>query len=329
MQFMASLAINYQHILTASQRIKGHALVTPLLESPLLNQQFGGRVLFKAESLQHTGSFKFRGAFNKLSRLADANQLTGVVAYSSGNHAQGVAAAAAYFGVPATIIMPSDAPKVKIENTKALGAKVVLYQRHKEDRDAIGRQLSQTHNLTLIPPFNDMDIIAGQGTTGLEIAYQLEALNLIPDQAIGPIGGGGLMSGSAIALRHHFSDISLWGAEPQGYDDAARSIIAGTIIGNDHSPASICDAIVTRKVGALTFPILHKYLAGAKTVNDQHVLAAMATCMQQLKLVVEPGGCVGLAAILNHSLAVADKTTVVILSGGNVDPAMLDLALAL
>lgn len=326
---MTALAINYQSIIAASQRIKGHAVITPLLESPMLNQQLGGRVLFKAENLQRTGSFKFRGAFNKLSKLAQVQQLTGVVAYSSGNHAQGVAAAAAHFGVAATIIMPADAPQIKIANTKALGAKVVLYDRHTEDREAIGQQLAQQHKLTLIPPYNDADIIAGQGTLGLEAAHQLEALGLVPDQAIGPIGGGGLITGSATALQHHFPNIVLWGAEPEGHDDAARSIAAGQRLSNNNPPASICDAIVTPTVGDLTFPMMRRYLAGAKAVSDQHVLAAMALCMQQLKVVVEPGGCVGLAAILNDSLEVNDKTTLVILSGGNADPAMLSLALTL
>ena len=324
---MTTLAINYQDILTASQRIEGHAVITPLLESPILNQELGGRIFFKAENLQRTGSFKFRGAFNKLSKLAQANQLSGVVAYSSGNHAQGVAAAAAYFGVPATIIMPADAPQIKIANTKTLGAIVVLYDRNTDDREAIGLKLAHEHNLTLIPPYDDVDIIAGQGTLGLEAAHQFKALNIVPDQAIGPIGGGGLMSGSATALKHHFPSITLWGAEPVGHDDAARSIAAGRRLANTNSPTSICDAIVTPMVGDLTFPIMQRYLAGAKPVSDQHVLTAMAMCMQQLKLVVEPGGCVGLAAILDKSLEVTDKTTLVILSGGNADPDMLGLAL--
>lgn len=324
---MTDLAINFHDIVAASLRIKGHAVITPLLESPMLNEQLGGRVLFKAENLQRTGSFKFRGAFNKLSKLAQVHQLTGVVAYSSGNHAQGVAAAAAHFGVPATIIMPADAPQIKIANTKILGAKVVLYDRHKENREAIGQQLALQHNLTLIPPYNDADIIAGQGTIGLEAANQLLALGLTPDQAIGPIGGGGLITGSAIALKQHFPNITVWGAEPEGYDDAAHSIAAGLRLSNKNSPASICDAILTPMVGELTFPIMQHYLAGAKVVQKEHVLAAMLMCMQQLKVVVEPGGCVGLAAILNRSLAVKDRITLVILSGGNTDPAMLSLAL--
>ena len=324
---MTTLAINYQDIIAASQRIKGHAVITPLLESPILNQELGGRILFKAENIQRTGSFKFRGAFNKLSILAQANQLSGVVAYSSGNHAQGVAAAAAYFRVPATIVMPADAPQIKITNTKTLGAKVVLYDRNTEDREAIGLKLAHEHNLTLVPPYDDADIIAGQGTVGLEAANQLEALGLLPDQAIGPIGGGGLMSGTATALKHHFPNITVWGAEPEGHDDAARSISVGQRLANKDAPSSICDAIVTPIVGKLTFPIIQRYLDGAKAVDDQHVLITMAMCMQLLKLVVEPGGCVGLAAILNKSLAVKNKTTLVILSGGNADPAMLGLAM--
>lgn len=324
---MTQLAINYADIIAASQRIRGHACVTPLLESPMLNQLLGGRVLFKAENLQRTGSFKFRGAFNKLSKLAQAKQLEGVVAYSSGNHAQGVAAAAAHFNVPATIIMPTDAPLIKIANTKTLGAKVVLYNRHTEDREAIGLALSRAHKLTLIPPYNDVDIIAGQGTLGLEAAQQLEALGLVPDQAIGPIGGGGLMTGSATALKQHFPQVELWGAEPEGHDDAARSIVAGQRLANHSPPPSICDAIVTPMLGELTFPMIQKHLVGAKAVKDQHVLAAMKMCMQHLKIVVEPGGCVGLGAILDQSLVVKDKITLVILSGGNTDPAMLGLAL--
>ena len=204
---------------------------------------------------------------------------------------------------------------------------MVLYDRHKENREAIGQQLALQHNLTLIPPYNDADIIAGQGTIGLEAANQLLALGLTPDQAIGPIGGGGLITGSATALKQHFPNITLWGAEPESYDDAAHSIAAGLRLANKNPPSSICDAILTPMVGELTFPIMQHYLAGAKVVQEKHVLAAMLVCMQQLKVVVEPGGCVGLAAILNRSLAVKDRITLVILSGGNTDPAMLSLAL--
>lgn len=324
---MTKLAIDYQDIITASQRIKGHAVITPLIESALLNQQLGGRILFKAENLQRTGSFKFRGAFNKLSKLAQAKQLKGVVAYSSGNHAQGVAAAAAHFGVPATIIMPTDVPAIKLANTKALGASVVFYDRINEDRAAIGQKLANENDLVLIPPFDDADIMAGQGTLALEAANQLTAQGLTPDQAITPIGGGGLISGSATALKHHFPNIAMWGAEPANYNDAKRSLVAGQRLANQPAPMSICDAIVTPMVGALTFAIMQHYLAGAKAVSDAWVLKAMAVCLQELKLTVEPGGCVGLAAILAGDLEVRNKVTLVVLSGGNADPAMLGRAL--
>ena len=325
---MSSLVISYQDITQAAFRINGFATKTPLLESKLVNERLGGRVLFKAECLQVTGSFKFRGAFNKLSKLASVSKLKGVVAYSSGNHAQGVAAAAAHFGVSATIVMPSDAPKIKIANTKALGANVVLYERNKEDRNVIGQRLSKAHDLILIPPYNDADIMAGQGTIGLAIAQQLNAMNIKCDQTIGPVGGGGLMSGSATALNHHFPGMHLWGAEPEGYDDAARSLSAGKILANEHTTACICDSIITPMVGDLPFPIMQRHLKGAKSASESYVLEAMNICMQQLKLVVEPGGCIGLAAILNNSLDVKDKTTVVILSGANADPAMLSRALS-
>jgi len=328
---MPNLAITYPDIITASQRINGHAVVTPLIESALLNQRLGGRILFKAENLQRTGSFKFRGAFNKVCKLYDQGlfnaEFNGVVAYSSGNHAQGVAAAAKHFGIAATIIMPADAPQIKISNTKALGATVVLYDRNNEDRAAIGKQLADDHKLTLIPPYDDADIIAGQGTLGLEAAHQLEALNLRPDLAISPIGGGGLISGIATALKNHFPHIKIWGAEPQNYDDACRSLVADQRLANEPASASICDAIVTPIVGELTFPIMQHYLAGAKAVRQESVLQAMMCCMQDLKLIVEPGGCVGLAAILASQLEVRDKITLVILSGGNADPAMLTRAL--
>jgi len=237
-----------------------------------------------------------------------------------------VAMAANHFGVPATIIMPADAPAIKIKNTKDLGATVVLYDRHNENREAIGQRLADQHNLTLIPPYDHVDVIAGQGTVGLEIASQLQTLNLEPDQAIGPIGGGGLISGSATALKHHFANIQVWGAEPTGYDDARRSMLASQRLANESTPSSLCDAIMTPMVGELTFPIMQRYLSGAKVADDAHVIQAMALCMQELKLVVEPGGCVGLAAIMAGELEVKDKVTVVILSGGNVDPATLSRA---
>jgi threonine dehydratase len=311
--------VSYQDITAAAKRIKGHALVTPLLEVPLLNQQFSGRLLFKAEPLQRTGSFKFRGAFNKLSKLSQIDQLPGVVAYSSGNHAQGVAAAAAHFNTSATIIMPNDAPSIKINNTRALGAKVVLYDRYHESREAIGAAMAEKHGLILVKPYDDEDIIAGQGTLGREIALQCEALNIKPNQAICPCGGGGLISGTAISLQHHFPNLSIWAAEPEHYDDTARSLLAGKRLQNSTCQASICDAIVTPIPGKITFPIQQQRLCGGKVVTDDQVVNAMIAALKYLKLVVEPGGCVGLAAIMAGLLPTENKTTLVILSGGNID----------
>ena len=263
----------------AARNLEGISNVTPLIHNPQYSSMFDCNLSFKREDLQVVRSYKIRGAYNKMSSLTSAEKENGVVCASAGNHAQGVAAAAAYFGVPATIIMPADAPQIKITNTKTLGARVVLYDRNTEDREAIGLKLAHEHNLTLVPPYDDADIIAGQGTVGLEAANQFEALGLVPDQAIGPIGGGGLMSGTATALKYHFPNINIWGAEPEGHDDAARSIGVGHRLANKNAPSSICDAIVTPMVGKLTFPIIQRYLDGAKAVDDQQVLVSMARCM--------------------------------------------------
>lgn len=318
--------VTYAHIADAYQRLKGIATRTPLLESNSLNQSLEGRVLFKVEALQRTGSFKFRGAYNKLSQLAQQG-VTGIVAYSSGNHAQGVALAASMFNMQATIIMPTDSPSIKINNTRALGGEVILYDRYTQSREDIGHALAQERNLALVKPYDDRDIIAGQGTVGLEASQQLQALGLVPDQVITPCGGGGLVSGTAIAIHKHFSAAHLWVAEPEHYDDTIRSLDAGKRLSNLTAQPSLCDAIVTPMPGELTFPIMQEHLQGGLAVSEEHVLAAMATCMQELKVVVEPGGCVGLAALLAGLLPTRDKTTMVVLSGGNADPQVLARAL--
>jgi len=310
---------NYNDIEEASKRIAGHVIKTPLLEAPLLNKKLDGRILFKAESLQITGSFKLRGAFNKLSILNQNSNLKGVVAYSSGNHAQGVAAAAKHFRVPAVIVMPFDAPSIKLRNTRALGAKIILYDRYKESREEIGKNLAKQQGFNLIKPYDDHDIIAGQGTLGLETALQCKELNIVPDQVICPCGGGGLISGTAIALQHHFKGIPVWAAEPENYDDTTRSLIANKRMINSTSKPSICDAILTPTPGELTFPILKERLVGGKVVSESQIVAAMLDSIQFLKLIVEPGGCVGLAAILAGLLDTQKKTTIVILSGGNLN----------
>ena len=315
--------VNYNDIEDASKRIAGRAIITPLIESQLLNKKLDGRLLFKAEPLQITGSFKFRGAFNKLSILDKKINLKGVVAYSSGNHAQGVAAASAYFNVPSVIIMPFDAPSIKLMNTRELGGEVILYDRYKESREEIGEKLAKDRELSLVKPYDDYDIIAGQGTLGREIAIQCKDLNILPDQIICPCGGGGLMSGTAIALQHHFPEISIWSAEPENYDDTKRSLEAGERISNNTNKPSICDSIVTPIPGKLTFPILKKFLRGGKVVNESQIIDAMATALQYLKLMVEPGGCVGFAAILAGILDTRGKTTVIVLSGGNLNLSFL------
>lgn len=318
---------SYAQIIQAQQRLEGVAVRTPLLESKAINEHLQGRILFKAEPLQRTGSFKFRGAYNKISQLAQQG-VTGVVAYSSGNHAQGVALAASLFDMRAVIVMPADSPSIKINNTKALGGEVVTYDRHNESREDIGAALAKEHQLSLVKPYDDEDIIAGQGTLGLETAQQLQILGLVPDTLIAPCGGGGLISGTSIALHQSFPQAQILLAEPEHYDDASRSLRASERLCNTTKAPSICDAIVTPMVGELTYPIMQEHVAAGFAVTEEAVLKAMALCMQELKVIVEPGGCVGLAALLSGLVPTEDKVTVVVLSGGNADPQILARALS-
>ena len=309
-------------IQAAATRIDGIVRRTPLLESARLNDRIGGRLLVKAECLQHTGSFKFRGAYNQFAALDPKTRARGILAYSSGNHAQGVARAAQMFGVPATIIMPRDAPAMKQRNTAEYGATIVLYDRHGESREEIGRQIAAEQGLTLVKPYDDSLIMAGQGTSGLECAQQCAALGALPDVALAPTGGGGLMAGFSTAMKAAFPDLQLFAVEPDGYDDMARSLQSGTRVANMATPASICDAIMTPEPGELTFPVNRRTLTGGLTVSDGEVRKAMADAFAELKIVIEPGGCVALAAVLSGRLPVAGRTVVVVASGGNVDPAL-------
>ncbi len=309
-------------IQAAAARIDGIVRRTPLLESARLNDRIGGRLLVKAECLQHTGSFKFRGAYNRLAAMDPKTRARGILAYSSGNHAQGVARAAQMFGVPATIIMPRDAPAMKQRNTAEYGATIVLYDRHGESREEIGRQIAAEQGLTLVKPYDDPLIMAGQGTSGLECAQQCAALGAVPDVALAPTGGGGLMAGFSTAMKATFPDLQLFAVEPDGYDDMARSLHTGTRVANMATPASICDAIMTPEPGELTFPVNRRTLTGGLTVSDGEVRKAMADAFAELKIVIEPGGCVALAAVLSGRLPVAGRTVVVVASGGNVDPAL-------
>ena len=315
-------------IRAASRRLDGRAVLTPLLESPLLNARLGGRLLVKAETLQRTGSFKFRGAYNTLAQLDAAQRRGGVVAYSSGNHAQGVAAAAQLLGMPAVIVMPADAPAIKVANTSGYGAEVVLYDRYRESREEIGRRIAAERDAVLVAPFDDPRVIAGQGTAGLEIAAQARALGARLDAVIIPCSGGGLAAGSALALAAECPGVAVYAAEPEGFDDTRRSLAAGERVANDPGARSICDALLVAMPGELTFPINRRLLAGGFAVSDDEVFAAMATAFGELKLVVEPGGAAALAAALSGKIDMKGRTVAVIASGGNVDPATFAQALA-
>jgi len=303
----------------AAERLRGKVVHTPLLESDWLNNSLGGRVLFKAECLQQTGSFKIRGATNKLSSLDENERQRGVVAYSSGNHAQGVAAAAKSMGIKARIVMPRDVPKIKLANTRAYGASVTLYERETEDREAIASDIARQEGLVIIPPYNDELIIAGQGTVGLEILQQLQQDTIQADAIFCPCGGGGLIAGVATAIKSSMPEIEIFAVEPQDFDDTRRSLLAGERLANTPGMRSICDAIVTPTPGTLTFEINQKLLAGGLAVSDTAVVEAMVTAFTRLKLVVEPGGSVGLAALMSGAYPLDGKTVVVILSGGNMD----------
>jgi threonine dehydratase len=306
----------------AAGRLRGKAVRTPLLESPALNEIAGGRVLVKPEGLQRAGAFKFRGAYNRLSQLTASQRQRGVVAFSSGNHAQGVALAARLIGTPALIVMPADAPAVKIEGTRRLGAEIVFYDRGREDREAIARSNAEARKATIVPAYDDLDIIAGQGTVGLEIAEQTRALSLEPDLILGPVGGGGLMAGVSTAIRALSPGSAVWGVEPEGFEDTRLSLAAGERRRAPPHPRSLCDALEAPMPGALTFPLLARNLAGAVAVSDDEVEAAMRCAFFVLKLVVEPGGAAGLAALLAGKIDGRGRTSVVVLSGANVDPSL-------
>src|SRR5262245_5328122 len=312
----------------AAARIKGVAIRTPLLNFPVLDERLGARVYLKAETLQRTGSFKFRGAYNKISSLPQEKRAAGVVAYSSGNHAQGVAHAAQLCGVPAVIVMPSDAPRAKRERTAALGAEVVLYDRDKDDRACIAREICAKRGATLVPPFDDPMIIAGQGTAGREIAEDLSAFRVTPDIAVIGASGGGLAAGITIGLKARFPDIEVWTAEPAGFDDTLRSFQSGKRERNPRMSGTICDALMTETPGVITWEINRRLIGKGVAASDEEVGRAVAFAFRELKLVVEPGGAIGLAALLAGRPDVKGKAVVAVLSGGNVDAEMFNRLIA-
>ena len=320
-----ALRISRATIEAAASRIAPHIIKTPLIESPRLNDKLGIRLLVKAECLQHTGSFKLRGASNAVWSLDDT--VTNVVAFSSGNHAQGVARAAASRGLQATIVMPKDSPVGKIEGTKAYGASVILYDRYSESREEIGADLAARKQAHLIKPYDDVRVIAGQGTVGLEIAAQAASKQLTPDAIICCCGGGGLIAGISIAASDLIPGVKIWSAEPEFYDDTVRSLTSGKIETADINQPSICDAIVTPQPGVLTFPINKQLLSGGAVITDRDALQAIATAFKHLKIIVEPGGAAAFAAVLTGQYPQGATTVVAVASGGNIDAQMFRRAL--
>ena len=304
----------HDEIVTAAGRIGGVAVRTPLLTNSALDAATGARIFLKPENLQLTGSFKFRGAYNRLSAIPHADRTGGVVAFSSGNHAQGVALAAKLLAMPAVIVMPADAPAIKVERTRGHGAEVVFYDRYTENRDAIAAGIAATRGATIVPPFDDRYVIAGQGTAGLEAADDLAAMGVTADLALVCCGGGGLASGFAVGSR-----LPVVAVEPEGYDDVVRSLAGGAIVAVDNPGPTRCDALQTLRMAELTFATLRANGARAMVVSEAEAARAVGFAFRELKLVVEPGGAVALAAALSGRADIGGKTVIVVLSGGNVE----------
>ncbi len=305
----------------ARERLKGRVVLTPLISHPALDAKVGARVLLKAETLQRVGAFKFRGAYNAVSQIDKAKFPGGVVACSSGNHAQGVAAAATLCGMPSVIVMPADAPKLKLARTKAFGATVVTYDRATEDRDAIAHRICSERKAAFVHPYDDFNVIAGQGTVGLELMEQAKALGALPDAVLVCCAGGGLTTGIALAVKAASPATAVHSVEPAGFDDFARSLISGQREKNTKMSGSICDALMAPSPGVINFDIAQRTLAQGLVVTDEEVRDAMRFAFLELKLVVEPGGAAALAAVLSGKLPVEGRTIAAVLSGGNADPA--------
>jgi len=313
-------SVTFADIEAAAARIKGVAVETPLVESPALNDRLGARVLLKLETLQRVGAFKFRGAYNRLVQLTAQERKLGVVAFSSGNHAQGVALAAKLLGMPALIVMPADAPALKIANTRGYGAEIKLYDRLTESREGIAAEIAEQRGAVIVPAFDDPHIIAGQGTAGLEMVAQAAAVGAEFDLVVTPASGGGLIAGVSEAIKTLTPKAEVWGVEPTGFDDMAISLRAGERVAIHPTTRSLCDALESHCPGVINFPMLKRNLAGAVDVTNAEVTETMRYAFSTLKLVVEPGGVAGLAALMNGKIDAAGKTVGVVLSGGNVDP---------
>lgn len=322
----------YDDIVAAADRLKSVAIRTPLLHSPVLSERFDAQIYLKAENLQHTGSFKFRGAYNALSQIPALEGAKGVLAISSGNHGQGVAEAARLLGLHATILMPDDAPEVKIARTKASGADLVFFNRAEDDRDKMAREHLSRTGAVLIHPFDNAHVIAGQGTVGLEIAETFQKSDQVPDILLACTGGGGLTAGLALACCEHYPDLQVFSVEPEGFDDYRRSLLAGAIVSNQATTGSICDAILTPAPGEIGFSITKGRLTGGLSVSDVDALQAVRFAFERHRMLAEPGGAVALAAILSGKLEahvgpLTGKTIVATVSGGNIDQDLLLQAL--
>lgn len=317
----------FADVQAAARRLEGVTIRTPLLENERVNRKLGGRLFLKAECLQRTGSFKLRGAYNFLASMSEADRARGVVGWSSGNHAQGLAEAARLLGVKATIVMPADAPALKVANTRASGAEIVLYDRVKDSREAIGQGIAASTGATIVPPYDHPWILTGQGTAGLELAEQAKALGVTLDAVAAPCSGGGLATGVALGVKGLSPTTSVHAGEPAGFDDLARSLASGTKQKNEKLSGSICDALLAPTPGDVTFPLAQRVLGPGLVVTDEEVLDAMEVAFREFKLVLEPGGAVALAAALTGKLTVKGRAVAVVCSGGNVDHATFKRAL--
>lgn len=312
----------------AARRIAAHVVRTPMLRHRLLDELAGAQVLVKPEPLQRTGSFKLRGATNAALRLTEAERRAGVVTHSSGNHGQAVACAAAMLGMPALVAMPADAPAIKVESTRRWGAEITFFDRRGTDRETLAEQLAAERGGTVLPPFDHPDVIAGQGTAALELFEDAAAAGLALDALAVCTGGGGLVAGCALAAEGASPTTRIWAVEPEGWDDTRRSLEAGERLANDGSGDTLCDALLSLRPGAITFAVNRPRLAGAAVVTEAEVFRAMRFAFEHLKIVVEPGGAVALAAVLAGKVSARGGVVGVVLSGGNVDPAVFARALA-
>jgi threonine dehydratase len=322
------LPVQFADIKAAARRLDGIVRRTPLLNDDLTDEALGARLFVKAECLQRFGAFKLRGAYNTIAQIEPETRARGVLAFSSGNHAIATAAAARMFAIPALIVMPADAPAAKREKTRAFGAELVLYDRATEDREAIGARLAAERGLSMVKPFDDVRVIAGQGTVGLEIVQDLAARGAAPDIVLVCASGGGLAGGVAVAVKAHAPDAQVYAVEPEGHDDLARSLSAGARVANAPGIRSIADALLVDQPGEITFALARSVLAGSLAVSDEEILDAMAQSFLRYRIVVEPGGAAALAAVFSGRIDVRGKTVVAVASGGNVDAPMFARALA-